>query len=300
VLYDLNLLRAFAALLEERSVTRAARRLGMTQPALSGALVRLRELLQDPLFVRERYGMSPTDKAVELGPAVAAALAQLDEVVLGQQGFDPATSERRFVIAANGYVEFVFLPPLVIELRRLAPGVALRVVPFGGDPAEPLAPDTALVLGRVTDPPESLVVRAVAEDGLACVVRADHPLVKTHLTRAQFESLKHVNVLPPGRLRAGLFQALERHGLRRDVVVSVTHFLSVPELIVATDYCATLPRRICQRLASDPRLKVIAPPVDLGAFPVQMAWHVRHRQDPAHRWLRALVAAVARRSAPGA
>lgn len=300
--YDLNLLRAFAALLEERSVTRAARRLGVTQPALSGMLGRLRELLQDPLFVRQRYGMRPTDKAVELGPAVAAALAQLDQAVLGQRAFDPATSERRFVLAANGYVEFVLLPPLVAELRRLAPGVSLRVVPFGGAPSEASAAagEAALVLGRVGDPSESLVVKALAEDGLACVVRADHPVVKAQLTRAQFESLKHVNVLPPGRLRAGLFQALERHGLRRDVAVSVTHFLAVPDLIAATDYCTTLPRRICQRLAGDPRLKVLAPPVDLGTFPVQMAWHVRHRRDPAHRWLRSLVAAVARRPPPGA
>jgi DNA-binding transcriptional LysR family regulator len=254
--YDLNLLRAFLALLEERSVTRAARRLGVTQPALSNMLGRLRELLGDPLFVRERYGMRPTEKAVELGPAVAAALAQLDRAVLGQPAFDPATSEHRFVIAANSYVEFVILPPLVAELRRRAPGVALRVVPFGGDLDEG-ENEAALTLGRIVDPPAGLIVRTLTEDGLACVVRADHPAA-SGLTRAKFESLKHVNVLPPGRLRAGLFQALERHGLRRDVVVSVTHFLSIPDLIAATDYCTTLPRRICERLASDPRLKVLA------------------------------------------
>src|SRR5262249_5861471 len=162
-----------------------------------------------PLFVRERYGMSPTAKAVELGPAVAAALAQIDRAVLGHPTFDPATSERRFLIAANGYVEFVLLPPLVAELHRIAPGVALRVVPFGGDLDEgEAAGEAALVLGRVIDPPAGLVVRALTEDGLACVVRADHPVVKGPLTRARFESLKHVNVLPPGRLRAGLFQAL--------------------------------------------------------------------------------------------
>jgi DNA-binding transcriptional LysR family regulator len=103
-----------------------------------------------------------------------------------------------------------------------------------------------------------------------------------------------VNTLPPGRLRAGLFQALEQRGLRRGVAVSVIHFLAIPELIAVTDYCTTLPRLICRRLAHDRRLKVLAAPVDLGTFPMQMGWHVRYRHDPAHRWLRALIAAVAK------
>jgi DNA-binding transcriptional LysR family regulator len=95
-------------------------------------------------------------------------------------------------------------------------------------------------------------------------------------------------------MRAGLFQALEQQGLRREVAVSVTHFLAVPEMIAVTDYCATLPRLICRHLAHDPRLKILPAPVDLGTFPVEMAWHVRYRHDPAHRWLRSLVSEVAK------
>ncbi|MCS6765297.1 MAG: LysR substrate-binding domain-containing protein [Candidatus Protistobacter heckmanni] len=110
------------------------------------------------------------------------------------------------------------------------------------------------------------------KESLACVVRADHPLVKRRITKAQYEQLKHVNVLPPGRLRAGLFQALERQGLRREVAVSVTHFLAIPEMVAVTDYCATLPGLICRRLAGDARLKILPAPVDLGSFPVEMAW----------------------------
>jgi len=91
----------------------------------------------------------------------------------------------------------------------------------------------------------------------------------------------------------GLFQALERGGLKRDVAVTVTHFMSIPEIVAATDYCATLPKLICRRLASDARLKVLPAPVDLGTFPMQMAWHVRYRDDPAHVWLRGLVTEVA-------
>ncbi|GAP34061.1 LysR family transcriptional regulator [Piscinibacter sakaiensis] len=293
--YDLNLLPILAVLMEERSVTRAAQRLGMTQAALSNALARLRALLQDPLFIRERYGMRPTAKAEQLAPALAAALATIDAVVLGQQDFDPARADQAFVIAPNSYVEFVLVPALVARLGVLAPGIRLRTVPFGTDLADTgvVSGSTALVLGRVDEAPDNLVVQTVADDGLACVLRADHPAVGARLGKAQYERLKHVNVLPPGRLRAGLFQALARQGLARDVAVSVTHFAAVAEIVAATDYCATLPRLICDRLAADARLKVLSAPVDLGRFPMHMAWHVRHRQDPAHRWLRTLVAEVA-------
>ncbi|WP_420992383.1 LysR family transcriptional regulator [Cupriavidus sp. 30B13] len=294
--YDLNLLPVFLTLMEERSVTRAAERLGMTQPALSNALARLRDLLQDPLFIRERYGMQPTEKAESLAPGIAAAIGQLDELVLGQQGFDPKKAERLFILAPSSYVEFVLLPGIVARLSERAPGIRLRLVPFGTDLAETGVGSgaTAMVLGRIVDPPDNLVVQPLMEDGIACVVRADHPHVHKRMSRQQYEQLKHVNVLPPGRLRAGLFQTLQRQGLRREVAISVTHFLAVPELVAATDYCATLPALICRHLASDARLKILAAPVDLGTFPVDMAWHVRYRHDAAHQWLRELVTEAAR------
>lgn len=294
--YDLNLLPVFLALMEERSVTRAAERLGITQPALSNALTRLRAMLHDPLFIRERYGMQPTQKAAELAPVIAAALATLDEVVLGQQDFDPAKARLQFTLAPNSYVEFVLVPAIVARLRDVAPGISLRLTPYGTDLADTgvISGGTALVLGRIVDPPDNLVVQHLMQESLACVVRADHPQVGDRITKKQFEQLKHVNMLPPGRLRVGLFQALERQGLRREVAVSVTHFLAIPEMVAVTDYCATLPRLICRRLAHDTRLKVLDAPVDLGTFPVEMAWHVRYRHDPAHRWLRGLISDVAK------
>ncbi len=299
--YDLNLLPVFTALMEERSVTRAAERLGITQPALSNALTRLRALLQDPLFIRERYGMQPTPKAEELAPAIAEALATLDGLVRGQQAFDPASAQRLVTIAPNSYVEYVLVPALVARLRQLAPGIRLRLTPYGADLAETgvVSGATAMVFGRINDPPDNLVVQHLMDDGLACVVRADHPEVGERITRRQYERLKHVNMLPPGRLRAGLFQKLESAGLKREVAVSVTHFLAIPELVAVTDYCATLPRQICRRLAGDARLKVLPAPVDLGSFPVQMGWHVRYRDDPAHRWLRGLAETVAGELARG-
>ncbi len=294
--YDLNLLPIFVALMEERSVTRAASRLGITQPALSNSLNRLRDVLRDPLFIRERYGIKPTQLAEEIAPTIEAALAQLNEVVVHQQDFDPADAERQFLIAPNSYVELVLIPALVARLREQAPGIRLRMTPFGNDLAETgvISGTTAMVLGRIVDPADNLIVQHLMDDGLACVARKDHPDVGETLSREQYENLKHVNVLPPGRIRAGLFQALGKQNLKREVAVSVTHFLAVPEMIAVTDYCATLPMQICLGLERDPRIKVLASPVDLGTFPVELAWHVRYRHDPAHRWLRTAIIDTAR------
>jgi DNA-binding transcriptional LysR family regulator len=294
--YDLNLLPVFVTLMEERSVTRAAERLGITQPALSNALARLRVLMRDQLFIRERYGIQPTPMALELAPAIAATLEKLDGVILSQQDFVPAKAERLVTVASNSYIEFGLIPAVVARLRDVAPGIKLRMTSYGSELAETgvISGTTEMVFGRIVGAPDNLVVQHLMDDGLACVLRADHPEIGDKLTRAQYERLKHVNVMPPGRLRAGLYQKLEEAGLKRDVVVSVTHFLAVPELIAVTDYCTLLPRLICHRLARDPRLKVLPTPVDLGTFPIEMAWHVRYRNDPAHRWLRSLVSDVAR------
>jgi DNA-binding transcriptional LysR family regulator len=293
--YDLNLLPVFIALMEERSVTRAAVRLGITQPALSNALNRLRDTLQDPLFIRERYGIKPTPFAEEIAPSIVETLSSLDDVILGRQNFDPGTSTRQFNIAPNPYVEIALMPPVIAKLQRLAPGVKVALMPFGSDLTETgvTSGTTDMALGRIVDPPDTLIVQHLMDDSLACVVRIDHPTVGNALSREHFEQLRHVNVRPPGRLKVGLFQALEREGLRRELAISVTHFLAVPEIIAVTDYCATLPRLICNQIVRDPRLKVLESPVELGTFPVDIAWHVRYRQDPAHKWFRNLLVETA-------
>ncbi|ADH91601.1 transcriptional regulator, LysR family [Ancylobacter novellus DSM 506] len=293
--YDLNLLPIFIALMEERSVTRAAERVGMTQPALSNALGRLRTLLQDQLFVRERYGIQPTPIALELAPFIADALSRLDDAVIGQQDFDPAKAERLLTIAPNGYVEFVLVPAIASRLQQAAPGIQLSLTPYGNDLVDTgvVSGTTALALGRIVDPPDNLVVQHLMDEGLACVVRADHPDIGETITRDQFERLKHINVVSPGRMRAGLFQVLAQQQVTREVAISVTNFFAVAEMVAVTDHIGTLPKLICHRLALDPRLKVLPAPIDLGTFPVEMAWHVRYRHDPAHRWLRSLISDVA-------
>lgn len=293
--YDLNLLPVFIALMEERSVTRAAARLGITQPALSNSLSRLRDTLRDPLFIRERYGIKPTQFAEEIAPVIAETLASLDDILIGRQHFDPATATRQFNIAPNSYVEIVLMPAVIARLRELAPGIKVSLTPFGTDLAEAgvISGSTDMALGRIVEPPENLIIQHLMDDSLACVVRSGHPDIGDSMSREQYERLRHVNVLPPGRLRAGLFQVLKRQGLRRELAISVTHFLAVREIIAMTDYCATLPQLICNQIAKDARLKLVAPPVDMGTFPVDMAWHVRYRHDPAHRWFRQLLVETA-------
>ncbi|MRW83767.1 LysR family transcriptional regulator [Pseudoduganella sp. FT26W] len=293
--YDLNLLPIFIALMEERSVTRAATRLGITQPALSNALNRLRDTLRDPLFIRERYGIKPTQFAEEIAPLIAETLSRLDEVLLGRQHFDPATTTRQFNVAPNSYVEIVLMPRVFAKLRARAPGVKVSLMPFGTDLAETgvISGTTDMVIGRMVDPPDNLIVQHLMDDGLACVVRADHPDIADSISKEQYERMRHVNVLPPGRMRVGLFQTLKQRGLERELAISVTHFLAVPEIIATTDYCATLPRLVCDQIAKDTRLKILPAPVDLGTFPVDMAWHVRYRHDPAHQWFRQLLVETA-------
>ena len=147
--------------------------------------------------------------ALELAPMIAEALARLDDAVLGQREFDPGTAERFLTIAPKGDVEHVLMPAIVARLEKVAPGIKLSLTTYGNDVAETgvVSGTTALVLGRIIDPPDNLVVQHVMDEGLACVVRADQPEISDGITREQFERLKHVSVVPSGRMRAGLLYA---------------------------------------------------------------------------------------------
>ncbi len=295
--YDLNLLRVFDAVMDERNVTAAAARLGLSQSAVSAALGRLRETFGDELFVRARYGVVPTERALAVAPVVAQALGQLDRIVLETASFDPATAERSFVIAASAYFECVLIPQLMIRAAHAAPKVSVAVQPLTPDlEGSDLATGRIdLALGRFTDPPENLVVSELMDDGYLCLVRrADAPR-GDRLSRARFEAMDHVVVSPPGRWRTGLFQNLEEAGLARRVRLTVSHFLAAPLAVAETGGCATLPRRIAELFRKDRRFRLLAPPADLGRFPMQMAWHPRHRRDPGHRWLRQVIQDLCRK-----
>ncbi len=291
VRYDLNLLRTFDALMAERNVTAAARRLGTSQPAVSGALARLRALFSDPLFTRARYGVVPTERAARMAPVVRRALRDLDTLVHGDVTFDPGTAKRTFGIAADPYFEYLLVPRLVGRIAEAGPRIRLSIAPLGPDLREAglAAGRSDVALGRFVDPPENLIVNDALSDGFACLLRSGHPLAGAELTVERFERLRHVVVAPPGQWRSGVLGILDARGIRREVAVSVSHFLAVPQVLAATDHCATLPLRIARLLAEDARFRLLAPPVDLGRFPMQLAWHPRHRNDRGHAWLRSTI-----------
>lgn len=289
--YDLNLLRVFDAVMEERNVTAAAARLSLSQSAVSSALSRLRALYGDELFLRARYGVVPTEKAHAIAPVISESLQQLDRVTLGTASFDPATAQRTFRLAASGYFECVLIPPLMALTSQLAPKVSVDVYPLSGEleSGELASGRIDMALGRFAAPADHLVITELIEDDLVCLVRRDDARGRKRLSRKQFQTLPHVAVSPPGRWRTGVFRQLDKAGLTRRVQLRVSHFLAVGPAILENGVCATLPRRIAMLFAQDRRFCVLEPPVDLGTFPTQMAWHPRYRRDSGHRWIRDLI-----------
>jgi DNA-binding transcriptional LysR family regulator len=292
--YDLNLLRVFDAVMEERNVTAAVGRLSLSQSAVSAALARLRDLFGDELFIRARYGVVPTEQAIAVAPMVSEAIRQLDQVVLEATIFDPATAQRTFTIAASGYFECVVIPQLMAQASQSAPQISMSVQPLTPEleATELATGQLNLALGRFVDPPENLVVSELFEDRFMCMVRREDAPKAKALSRKQFQAMRHVVVSPPGRWRTGLFQQLAKAGLSRTVLLRVSHFLAAPLAVARSGGCATLPQRIAMLFAEDARFRLVEASADLGTFPMQMAWHPRHRRDPGHEWLRGLIQSV--------
>ena len=289
--YDLNLLRTFAALMKERSVTAASQQLGLTQPAVSGSLAKLRHLFGDPLFTRTRYGIVPTQKAEEIAPTIQETLEELDALVRGKREFALQTSTRQFQVAANPYFECILVPHLARIVSQQAPNVQLKFVPIGTDLAEAnlSAGVTQLALGRFDNPNDRYIQQNILQDKFVCIVRSGNSYVGKTLTVKAYESMKHVIVAPPSRLKTGVFQILNSQSIQRDVAIAVSHFLAVFPIIATTDYCATIPKRIAQNFLEDTRYQVLTPPQDFGKFPMHMVWHHCHSHDDGHRWLRQLI-----------
>jgi DNA-binding transcriptional LysR family regulator len=263
---NLNLLVAFAALFEERGVTGAPRRAGVTQPAMSNTLAQLRALFDDELFLRHRTGLTPTVRAQQLAVPIRQGLRLL-EGALSEPRFEPGSSERRFVIMASDYVELVLLPPLLRRLARQAPGVRLELRPWGLHEAPPelARGDADLMLGFYGKLPPQHHEQRLLEDEYVCVVRRGHPRVKGKLTRKQ-----------------------------RRVGARVSHFLSVPPLVARTDLVAALDRRVAEVFAKPMGLRLLPPPLKLPRGSIGQVWHQQHERDPAQRWLRQLISDVAR------
>ncbi|MGH1486870.1 MAG: LysR family transcriptional regulator [Cellvibrionaceae bacterium] len=286
--YDLNLLKAFDALYKERNVTRAAERINISQPAMSAVLGRLRELFNDPLFIRDKFGVAPTEKSIEIHPTIERALDELDSLVQSEQVLDLSSEKRTFNIAATDYFQLLILPLLMQRIRQQAPNIRIITSVFRQDITETgmMTGQTELAFGRLTDPPDSLIVRHAIDEGFACLVSKDHPVIKNHLTLKQLEKFQHVVVQPRGKLKTGIFRILEERNIKRNIACTVTHFHGISDLITGTDYIVLLPQRIAEKFAKNKGLRLVSVPDTFETFPFHLSWHRRNQKDPAHQWLR--------------
>src|SRR5437763_48408 len=282
---DLNLLRVFDAVLQQRSVTAAAARLGLTQPAVSNALARLRALFGDALFVRTPAGMEATPLARGVAEPVRQALALLDSALAHGPGFDPGSATRAFRFYMSDLGQIEFLPPLIERAQRAAPGVRLEAVALEvEDIADALASGALdLAVGFLPGLGPPVRRRALFRDPYRCLMRADHPIKA--LTKRKFLGASHALVTYRGGHRV-VEEALERAGVARRIALRLPHFTVVPMVLERTDLICTLPARVAHVFERRGKLKSLPPPVAIPVAEVAVHWHERFEADQGNRWLR--------------
>ncbi|MEZ4454408.1 MAG: LysR family transcriptional regulator [Nannocystaceae bacterium] len=284
---DLAALATLDALLQEGSVSGAARRLGLSTPAVSHALARLRERFDDPLLVRAGRAMVLTPRAEALRPRVRDAVSIAGRVFEDPGEFDPARLERAFTVSMTDYVLLVFGGAFEAALGEAAPGLDLRVIANAADDPERLrAGDTDLAVGIYGDLPPELRTRPIITERLVCVVREDHPSVRRRLTLDQFVALQHIQVAPRGRPGGYVDELLAARGLRRRVTRAVPYFQIALEMTARSDRILTVSERLARLLGPRLKLRIFEPPIPLEPFALSMVWHPRFDADAAHRWLR--------------
>jgi DNA-binding transcriptional LysR family regulator len=295
--FDLNLLVALDALLAERSVTRAAARIGITQSAASHSLSRLRKLTGDELLVRSREGMVPTIRAEAMRAPLRRSLEEITGTLSSPRAFDPKTARVRAFIGASDYAELVLLPGVMARLVGEAPGLELRVLMPGQDPASELAAgklDFVIMPSPPGDEGQSIRGRQLFSDRFVCIARGGHPLAKAKaLTLSSFAGAAHALISPWGTEGGYVDDALARLGLQRKVAVAVPHFLVAPHIVASSDLLLTVAERVAEVVAGPLGLAVLAPPQELGltGFALSILWHERTQDDPARRWLRDVIIA---------
>jgi len=291
---DLNLLVALDAMLSEASVTRAAARIGRSQPATSHALNRARELFGDPLLVRLRGALQLTPRARGLAPRIRHALAALASTLEVHGSFHPADVDS-VTIGATDYVGFVLLPRVVKALQREAPNITVRLRTIEGpDALEPVAAGLVdVALGTFPRVPAGLRAERLFDEQFVCVLRKGHPRGNARLSLDEYARLGHVLVTSPWDGRGPVDDALERLGRHRKIAAYVPHFLVAPRIVAETDLVLTTGRRIAEELAAPLGLVMRPPPVKLAPFVVRMVWHPRSDDESVGKWLRSLVRAAA-------
>ncbi|MFT3772645.1 MAG: LysR family transcriptional regulator [Minicystis sp.] len=293
---DLNLLNVVATVLEERSATRAAAKLHVTQSAVSNSVRRARELFRDPLVVREPHGLRPTPRGEALLPPLRAWLEEARRLVADAPRFDPRTSARTFTIACSDAVAITLLRPLLQVLGARAPGTKLRLQTLDRLIAEDglARGEVDLLLGIPPVLPAGHDAELVYRDGLECIVRRGHPRVRDRLTLGLYAALPHVELALFGSIDGAVDRALAKEGRARSVKVALPHFSSVPLAVLESDCVATLSSRIARAFAASFPLRVLRPPVALDEIEIRQVWHRRSEDDDGVRFLRRAVLAAAR------
>jgi DNA-binding transcriptional LysR family regulator len=310
---DLNLLRVFEALAEERSATRAGERLGLTQSAISHALNRLRHVLKDELFVRGPDGMQPTERAAEIAPRLRQGLLQL-QLALAPSEFIAELSDRRFTVICSEYAGAVVMPALIARLRSDAPHASLSVLPSNLGVTDTLRSGRAdLAIGSFRRVPDWLASEPLLRETRVWVLSADHPAAGDELTLERLVALPHLVIAATGedehaiegyvvdhglerlvtRSDAGLLQgALAAHGLRRDVAVTTPHFIAALAAVSQSDIAALLPRRLATAFMGRYRLALFEPPYPSPSFELMTLWHREQGDQQAVAWLRQMLREV--------
>lgn len=299
---DLNLLVVFNQLLVERSVSKVAEHLGLSQPAASNALARLRKLTGDALFLRTTKGMEPTPFAQQLAEPIAQALGLIHGAVNHRASFDPATARRAFTVCMTDIGEVYFLPKLMEELARDARGITLRTVRNTSvnlrDEME--AGRIDLAIGLLPQLKAGFFQRRLFRQRYVCMFRKGHALDKRKVSLSEFSSAQHVVVVSEGTGHGKVDELLERGGVARQVVLTVPHFVAVGHILQHSDMVATVPERLAQALVGPFGLTYVKHPATPPEIAINMFWHAKYHRDPANEWLRSTVFRLhADRSASG-
>lgn len=291
--FDLNLLPVALAICEERSVSGAARKLGMSQPAVSVALNKLRKALGDPLFVRTSRGMDPTPRALSLVSPTRDILQRLQTDVLASEQFNPASTGRKFTLALSDVGEMTFLPRLLERLRRDAPGASMSSVSMAPDELAIAleAGEVDLAGGYFPDlKNRNFFQQRLFSHSFICLLSASHPYRGRKMTMRQFLDVGHAVIKAEGRSQELFEQFLVRQRIERRIVLSTPHFTSIPFLIASSDLVATVPRAVGESFAKLAQIRLVEPPLEIPRFDLKQHWHRKYARDGANAWLRSIVA----------
>ena len=286
---DLNLLRVMQAVDQEGSVTRAAQRLGLSQPAVSNALARLRRALGDPLFVRSTLGMEPTPRARRVLVALDGAMGLIRQGLRDSDAFDPASATDTFNLLISDLGELIYLPPLLAHLQAHAPSIQIQVRQLArGGYAEALEAGLAdLAVGYLPHPRSSLRARRLFSDRFVCMVRTGHPVLDAPLTLERYAALSHIAVSRAGGREGVVTAALAALGVERRIALVIPHFAAAPGVVAASDLAVTVPSNMIGMYAAAGvagiEVPFALPPIELALY-----WHERLHEDAGSRWLRAL------------